>query len=101
MPGFRLNLQAIGFCIVICDFEMRHQWNTPSKLADLLDYRLNSRDLGYTRRVLWRCAPVPAAPGWHGVCHHIQNPALPRCAIHAGWWACEFRFKCGSLILGA
>lgn len=99
MPGFRFNLQAIGFGIVICDFEMRHQWNTPSKLVDLLDYRLNSRKLGYTRGV-YGGAPC-ALPGWHDECHHIKCPALPRRAIHAGWWACEFRFKCGSLILEA
>lgn len=45
MPGFRFNLQSIGFGVVICDFEMRHQWNIPSKLVDLLDDRLNSIDL--------------------------------------------------------
>lgn len=28
---------------------MRRQWNIPSKLVSLLDDRLNSRDLGYTR----------------------------------------------------
>lgn len=55
MPGFGFNLQAIGFSVVICEFEMRHQWNIPSKLIDLLDDRLNSWNLGYIGRSMWRC----------------------------------------------
>lgn len=78
MPGFRFNLQAIGFGIVICDFEMRHQWNIPSKLVDMLDYRLNSINLGYTRRPLWSCPYAP--PGWHGVPPHQMFSSTPACA---------------------
>lgn len=69
MPGFRFNLQAIGFSVVICEFEMRHQWNIPSKLVDLLDDRLNSMDLGYTRRFIWRCHPGCM----HDECHHNEH----------------------------
>lgn len=47
MPGFGLHLRAIGFSIVICEFEMRHQWNNYSKLNDVLGDRLNWRNLGY------------------------------------------------------
>lgn len=75
MPGFRFNLQAIGFGVVICDLEMRHQWNIPSKLVDLLDDRLNSIDLGYTRSFIWRCHP-----GWRDGC----APTTPNIQLYPG-----------------
>lgn len=47
-----MYLQAIGFGSVISQFKMRHQWNIPSKLVNVMDGRLNSRELGHNRRLI-------------------------------------------------